>query len=72
MASVFGVYKIVDKKVCLDYVEWIGFEEGTEDETPKELGITSPLWQVNKPLPFRVYYEYFYRDNKTYFVELEN
>lgn len=72
MASVFGIYKIVDKKVFLDHVEWIGFEEGIEDNTPKELGIKSSLLQVNKPLPFRIYWEYFYRDNKTYFTELED
>lgn len=72
MASVFGIYKIVDKKVFLDHVEWIGFEEGTGDNTPKELGIKSPLTQVNKSLPFRVYWEYFCRDNKMYLTELRD
>lgn len=72
MASVFGVYKVVDKKVCIDHVEWIGFEEGTGDETPRELDLTSSLLAVNKPLPFRVYWEYFLSDKKTYFMELED
>lgn len=72
MASVFGIYKIVDKKVCLDHIEWIGFEEGTGDETPKELGITSSLLAVNKPLPFRVYWEHFYKTGEFCVVELED
>lgn len=71
MSSVFGILKVVDKQVNIDHVEWIGFEEDSE-ETPHLLGITSSLLSVNKKLPFRLYWEHFYRTGEYVVHELED
>lgn len=69
MASVFGTATITCKKVSGNRVKYIGVQDGVLSE---EEIFSTPInseWN-NKPIPFRIYWEDFYKEGELYIMEL--